>query len=190
MHPFLALAAAVGGFSEAPNPSAVPQPPEAAFTIDRSGWLTIRLTDGGRPVPGAAVRCLVGSHVFAEGETDDNGSGSFPAPTAGTCQMVFDLGKGLAAPIPLTFIDKTRVVPTSAAVRDGSLSCCRPSAVPPTAALPPPPESAPAPEPAQWWPLAAVGLGIGVGVSALTLLAFRRYTRTHLPPISERSSDV
>jgi len=177
MHPFLALAAVVGGFSEAPTPPAVPQPPEAAFAIDSSGWLTIRLTDGGRPVPGASVRCLVGTHVYAEGETDDNGGGSFPKPTSGTCQMVFDMGKGLAAPIPLTFIDKTRVVPTSAAVRDGSLACCRPSAVPPTAADPP----RPAPTPAPVWPLSLAGLGIGVAVSALTLLAIRRYSR---PPAS------
>jgi hypothetical protein len=88
------------------------------------GWLTVRVTDGPKPRSGVSVTCLVGATVWASGETDADGRGSFPTPTAEWCQFVFDLGVGPSAPVPLTLLKDGTVVPVSSPVLDGTADCC------------------------------------------------------------------
>lgn len=180
MESFLLFAAAAGGYAGLPAPD---QPPEAAFVV-RDGWLNVRLTDAGRPVSGATVRCLVGTHQWAEGETGSDGDGAFPAPKAGTCQMVFDLGAGPSAPIPLTFLTADSIVPTSCAVRDGSRDCCRPVRLTPVGDTPA------APAPPTVWPLAVAGLVLGTVLSAAALWLLRRTMRSRTPNHTRRASDA
>jgi len=100
-----------------------PVEPVAAFTL-ADGWVDFRLEKDGKPVKGARVTVLVGNRIWAQGETGDGGQGTFPRPTGTHCQVVFYLGSGPSAPIPLAFLDDTTVIPTRSPVRDGTGECC------------------------------------------------------------------
>ncbi len=97
--------------------------PVAAFTL-ADGWVDFRLERDGRPVKGARVTVLVGNQIWAQGETGDTGEGTFPRPGATDCQVVFNLGSGPSAPIPLAFIADGTMTPARSPVRDGAAECC------------------------------------------------------------------
>ena len=116
------LIATASGISAEPGKLRA-EPPVARFELV-DGWLNILVMDGSSPMPGVHIRCLVGSTVWAAGETDDEGRGSFPRPTADWCSLVFDIGAGPSVPVPLSFLKDNTVVPTTALVRDGTAECC------------------------------------------------------------------
>jgi hypothetical protein len=94
------------------------------FMEMKDGWIRLRIVDNGNPVSGAKVQCLVGTQVWASGETDADGRGEFPRPTGEWCQLVIDLGAGPSAPIPLSFLKDGTVIPLSSNIRDGTAACC------------------------------------------------------------------
>jgi hypothetical protein len=143
------------------------EPPEASFRVI-DGWLHVRVTDAGRPMPGVHVRCLVGATVWASGQTDADGQGAFPRPTGDWCQLVFDLGAGPSAPVPLTFLPDGTAVPVASPVRDGTAACCvMPPGFPRRS-----PEATGSTDPSFREPL--LGLGVGGVACGLTLAAWRR----------------
>lgn len=87
------------------------------------GWVKLRLHAGDTPVTDAKLVVFVGDGVWAEGETDDRGNGTFPRPTAANCQVVFQYTTGSSAPIPLTFTGDT-ITPASAPVGGARPPCC------------------------------------------------------------------
>lgn len=104
-----------------------PNPPIARFELE-DGWVNVRLERDGKPVPNAKLKVLLdkgdfSKQVWAEGDLEDVGIGTFPVPPAKYCQVVFDLGDGPVAPIPLNFL-KDGLVPTESPVRDGKSVCC------------------------------------------------------------------
>lgn len=104
-----------------------PNPPIARFELE-DGWVNVSLERDGKPVPNARMKVLVDKGAFdkqlwAEGELEDVGRGTFPRPPGKYCQVVFDLGDGPVAPIPLNFLSDG-LVPTESPVRDGKSVCC------------------------------------------------------------------
>jgi hypothetical protein len=100
-----------------------PSDPIVSFTLTNSR-VDFRLEKNGNPVANARVRILVGSQTWAEGETGETGRGTFPRPNSMYCQVVFDLGKGPSAPVPLTFLADDTVIPTQSPVLSGTSDCC------------------------------------------------------------------
>jgi hypothetical protein len=109
------------------NTSGVSEPessdPIVTFSLG-DAWVDFRLEKNGKPVVAARVRILVGSQTWAEGETGETGRGTFPRPDSMYCQVVFDLGKGPSAPVPLTFLADGTVIPTQSPVLSGTSDCC------------------------------------------------------------------
>ena len=109
--------------------------PTVDFTL-KDGWVNLRLHAGTTPVTDAKMIVFVGDGVWAEGETDDKGNGTFPRPSAANCQVVFKYETGTSAPVPLTFTGDT-ITPASAPVGGARPPCClvaspaAPSAAPP-----------------------------------------------------------
>jgi hypothetical protein len=101
----------------------VPSDPMVTFNLT-DGWVDFHLEKDGKPVINARVKVLVGSQIWAEGETGETGRGTFPRPDGMYCQVVFDLGKGLFAPIPLSFLPDGTLSPTNAPVLSGNSECC------------------------------------------------------------------
>ncbi|WP_171474732.1 hypothetical protein [Frigoriglobus tundricola] len=66
-----------------------------------------------------------------------------PAPAGRDCQIVFDVGAGPSAPIPLALLPDGSVIPLNAPVRDGTAECCRPVDPAPVVAPPPRPPASP-----------------------------------------------
>ncbi|QJW93134.1 hypothetical protein [Frigoriglobus tundricola] len=105
----------------AADPKAVE--PVASFALV-DGWVDFTLERDGKPVADARATVLVGAERWASGETGGTGRGTFPRPPGTNCQVVFDLGAGPSAPVPLTFLSNDSVIPTRAPVRDGTAECC------------------------------------------------------------------
>jgi hypothetical protein len=98
-------------------------PPYASFVL-ADGWVDFVLERDGQPVADARVTVLVRAEVWARGETGPTGRGTFPRPPGRDCQVVFDLGAGPSAPVPLAFLDEGTVIPTRSPVLDGTAECC------------------------------------------------------------------
>lgn len=96
--------------------------PTVEFAL-ADGWVNLRLHAGDTPVTDAKMVVLVGEVVWAEGETDAQGKGTFPQPTAATCQVVFVYSTGTSAPVPLTFTGDT-LTPLSSRVGGVRPACC------------------------------------------------------------------
>ncbi|CAN0472354.1 unnamed protein product, partial [Phaeothamnion confervicola] len=113
--------------------------PVASFA-SADGFVDLALARAGQPVPGARVTVLVRSDAWsradawAGGATDVGGRWRFPRPPGADCQVVFDVGAGPTAPIPLALLPDGAVIPLSAPVRDGTAECCRPVDPAPVAA--------------------------------------------------------
>lgn len=110
--------------------------PTVEFAV-ADGWVSLRLHKGDTPVADARIFVLVGDGLWAEGDTDADGRGSFPKPTADACQVVFAYSTGSSAPVPLAFKGDA-VTPPSAVVGGAKPPCCLTPDVP---AGPPPDES-------------------------------------------------
>lgn len=152
--------------------SVPPVDPEAAFTL-ADGRLGVRVTRGGEAIPGAQVRCLVGTRVWATADTDADGRAFVPRPPKDWCQVVVDVGAGPTAPIPLTLLPPDEVVPKSWTVGGDAAECCLAPTVLPRA------EPTPKPEPPS--PLISdllFGLGLGTVLAGLGFAVWRwRYAR-------------
>jgi hypothetical protein len=98
--------------------------PTVAFAVN-DGWVNLRLHKGDTPVTDAHILVLVGEGLWAEGDTDADGKGSFPKPNAETCQVVFNYSTGSSAPVPLTFTGDV-VTPATAVVGGAKPPCCLP----------------------------------------------------------------
>jgi len=120
-----ALLSLLASLSVTPSFGADPKAvePVAAFAL-ADGWIDFRVERDGKPVTAARVTVLVGKEVWARGETGDTGQGTFPRPPLRDCQVVFDLGTGPSAPVPLAFLPDGTVIPTRSPVRDGTAECC------------------------------------------------------------------
>lgn len=120
-----ALLSLLASLSVTPSFGADPKAvePVASFAL-ADGWIDFRLERDGKPVTSARVTVLVGTEVWARGETDETGQGTFPRPPGRDCQVVFDLGSGPSAPVPLAFLPDGTVIPTRSPVRDGTAECC------------------------------------------------------------------
>lgn len=97
--------------------------PVVTFTLS-DGWVDFCLEKDGKPVSNAQVTILVGSQIWANGQTGDSGRGSFPRPSGMYCQVVFDLGKGPSAPVPLNFLSDGTLIPTHSPVQSSTADCC------------------------------------------------------------------
>jgi hypothetical protein len=69
---------------------------------------------------------LASGELWANGETGEQGNGTFPRPTGDSCQVIFHLQNGPSAPIPLAFLPDATVIPTRSRVRIATGDCCSP----------------------------------------------------------------
>jgi hypothetical protein len=151
--------------------------PTVEFAL-KDGWVNLRLHAGTTPVTDAKLIVFVGDGVWAEGETDEKGNGTFPRPAAANCQVVFQYTTGSSAPIPLTFSGDT-ITPASAPVGGVRPPCCL-VAGPGTVA------PAPAPDPlarSKWIVFGVVLAALG----AVAVVAYR-VTMTRIAPPNGESA--
>ncbi|MBP3954418.1 hypothetical protein J8F10_03825 [Gemmata sp. G18] len=158
------------------GPVRAADPPTASFTR-ADGWVNFTLERNGAPVVGARVTVLTGARVWASGETGPAGGGTFPLPVGrGDCQVVFNLGLGPSAPVPLTFSADGTVTPPRAPVL-GAAECCQP----PERTPPPPPSDRSAP--VVPWHLRLAGAGAIAVLGSVCLVVVwcraRRPTRNY-----------
>lgn len=164
-----------------------PSLPTATFEVE-DGWVNVRLQRDGKPVPNTRLKVLVERQLWAEGEMGDEGLGTFPRPRGMYCQLVFDMGAGPAAPIPLNFLPDGTLVPTESPVRDGTAACCVKPASALTSSVPS--DSSEAPTPPWWqgrWQIAAAVLGVNGSVLGWVYWRSRQASHTitaHQEPLT------
>lgn len=119
------LTAIISFFMFAPNVFSDPLEPQAAFTLNRSGWVEVALRQEGRPVANATIQIIddQGGN-FAEGETGEEGETAFPLPRGDFCVVEIKIGKRTADPIRLYKFDK-RIEPARVLLSYGLRPCCR-----------------------------------------------------------------
>jgi hypothetical protein len=105
-------------------PFALAGKPEISFALV-DGWVETRVEHDGKPVPKAIIRVfdVIGA-PYAEGETAENGVGSFPKPREHTCRVAMNiLGKECES-ILLRFDKDNKIYPPRVQVTFNDRSCC------------------------------------------------------------------
>ena len=108
-----------------PNAFSDPLEPQAAFVLNKRGWVEFALRQDGRAVANATIQIIDDQGVnFAEGETGDEGETAFPLPRGAFCVVEIKVGKRTADPIRLYKSDKS-IVPARVLLSYGLRPCCR-----------------------------------------------------------------
>jgi hypothetical protein len=102
---------------------AAPPAPRAEFAVE-DGWLKLTVRQGG-PVAGALIKAYdrAGTAV-AEGETGDEGTGTFPAPRGHVCWVGITVG-GKECDLVELHLGKA-VTPSRVLLTFGTRPCCKP----------------------------------------------------------------
>jgi hypothetical protein len=100
--------------------------PEASFALV-DGWIEARVEQDGKPVAGARVEVfdVIGA-PFAQGETAEQGIGTFPRPKGHTCRLAVTIGGKPCESVLLTFEGES-VSPARVQLTFNDRSCCRTS---------------------------------------------------------------
>src|SRR3954469_22529686 len=98
--------------------------PEASFALV-DGWIEARIEQDGKPVAGARVEVfdVIGA-PFAQGETAEQGVGTFPRPRGHTCRLAVTIGGKPCDSVLLPFEGES-ASPPRVQLTFGDRSCCR-----------------------------------------------------------------
>lgn len=120
MKPLVSIVVALAGLA-----SCQAEEPIVAFRIE-DGWVRFAVTRDDRPVAGVTLKVVDRPGApFVEGEADDHGVGSFPAPVSPDCVVTFSLAGKEADPILIQFPErKTRVEPERVLLTFDRRPCC------------------------------------------------------------------
>jgi hypothetical protein len=99
--------------------------PVVAFRVEE-GWVRFAVTRDDQPVRDVTLRVVDRPGApFVEGEADEQGVGSFPAPASADCVVTFTLAGQEADPMLIQFADKkSRVEPERVLLTFGRRPCC------------------------------------------------------------------
>jgi hypothetical protein len=148
--------------------------PEVSFSAE-GGFVTLRLEGPAGPIADAIIKAY--DHVefvFAEGETDEAGIGTFPAPAGGVCRIGITI-KGKECDLIPLHVRPDAVDPPRVQLTFGTRPCCR-FAVKRSARDWSPLDDEPGPPPDRTALLFATG-GAFVGVAAAMFLIIRPWAR-------------
>jgi len=102
--------------------------PQVGFVV-KKGWLHFKVEKEEAGLPGVVVQSFDSNgQKFAEGETGDGGTGSFPLPPGNRFMVELKVGNRNADPVWLTKIDSD-VVPREVLLSFGLRPCCRLSVI-------------------------------------------------------------
>jgi hypothetical protein len=98
--------------------------PEASFALV-DGWIEAKIVQDDKPIVGAKVEVfdVIGA-PFAQGETAEQGVGTFPKPKGHTCRLAVTIGGKPCDSVLLTFEGQS-VTPARVQLTFGDRSCCR-----------------------------------------------------------------
>jgi hypothetical protein len=151
------VASCVAAHALAQTPT--PDGPVVTFDVE-AGWVNFRVTSNGQDIANARMSVVVGDKIWAKGDTNEEGKGTFPVPPAESCLLMFEFDTGDTQPLPLSFLADGSVSPTRAMIRGALPSCCKPRAAVPPASTSVEPDAGLPP----WWIQVGVLLASGVGL--------------------------
>ena len=183
----LTWAAALLLVSPAGEGRAADRGPQASFAVE-DGWVHVRVQQKERPVANARIRVFDDAEqAIAEGETDEDGKGAFPAPSNHLCRIGVTINGKECDLIPL-HLHGTKADPPCVLMTFGTRPCCRALAA--SRRSKNAPSAAPADDPApdrsseNWVVLSALAGGFCLTAGGGLFVLFQRRNRLRLSPCS------